>query len=416
MNIFKMKESKLRKYIQKIKDINVLVQLAQIDESPIKYCHDAIVQRINAIGPETLGKLTLNPFPSSIRAEAVKLIKDFDIRLNVLLNDSTISAQCAALRGSQKELADMVIMMAEYENNHRWQKSMAHFEGIVGEDAQPIINDKNEITRILCAPYCIAWDEYSSYSGRDNREGWFVKISDEASLSYVAENAVIKEIRIEAFNRLESLAKTFALKEETKEIMQKGFVYLCKKEDIKNISDQETLSDIAKNSGNDDVRLEAVAYLTDNATLYDIYKVKPNGSTQEQIHYRALWRITSPDILREILSGKIYDNERMIAAANLQDQDILENMVQPESIEEILRGKGSSERNVVSILLPALKNEELKQKLAIQFAENTVDCVVLDDALKLINDSTAKERLSNRETVIRDHHAEAERLRQAIGD
>lgn len=182
------------------------------------------------------------------------------------------------------------------------------------------------------------------------------------------------------------------------------------------ITDDSIRAEIANRVKHIDVQCRLVDYITDDVALYDIFKSKWERLAFSRDYYAALRRIKNPCILREILSEPSNAYTRIVAAANLQDQEILEEMVQPEGIAEIIaQDPGYGERHIVSVLLPALENKELQQQLAIEFARKTNDVVVLEDAKLLIDNQEVLDSLIGRKESIIDYHDECERIRTAGG-
>ena len=142
---------------------------------------------------------------------------------------------------------------------------------------------------------------------------------------------------------------------------------------------------------------------------------KPCMSKNFKEALEAVEKETDPSNLTEAAKNAPFYVVRMIAAANLQNQELLEKMLSPENIKMFMESGSDSERNIVSILIPALKNENLKQQLAVNFAENTYDVTVLMKAITLIQDTDLRIKLAQRKEEIIRYYDDNERIRTAGG-
>ena len=181
-----------------------------------------------------------------------------------------------------------------------------------------------------------------------------------------------------------------------------------KKIALQKISDETILRSIAFNTM-DEYILDNLLHLIDDSKLYDIYKMKENADDKEKI----VKHIKNPKILRKIILDKPYNNVLYIAAITLQDQELLEKIIIEKSNEVFKKqrnNRGYEERDIVNILLPELKNIELKNKLAIDFAMNTFDVTVLKKVANYITDVKKRKELLRRESEICNYYDEINRF------
>jgi len=117
--------------------------------------------------------------------------------------------------------------------------------------------------------------------------------------------------------------------------------------------------------------------------------------------------------LRKIILDKPYNNVLYIAAVTLQDQELLEKIIIEKSNDVFKKqrnDRGYEERDIVNILLPELKNIELQNKLAIDFAMNTFDVTVLKKVANYITDVKKRKELLRRESEICNYYDEINRF------
>jgi len=274
-------------------------------------------QALRAVGQLTdqkeLKNVALNAQDVRVRKLAVERLTDPKALLYIAINGRGcwIDANCDVRKMAIEKLTDLPVLYA-IANSHDYERYVCKW--MVGDGSQALVTKTLDLRDVACNKL---------HELREKALKDVENLTDQALLAGIAQNAVYSDVCLVAADRLDDKAlaqKAYA------DIALNSEGADMRKTAVGKLTDQALLVVVAQNAKYGKIRLMAADRLDDKDLAEEVYVYVAQNSEDQDMRKGAVEKLTDHEVLVDIARNAKYNDVRLAAADRLGDKALAEEV------------------------------------------------------------------------------------------